>query len=593
MSYRCGDQLLKGVASRHALREYVGKSMTCPGCKQNGPSPQTGCDECAWCRLCERCLAEGDIKNVCIITGLQEANDPLEKVSWRVKGVGEFSLSRPMIHNEDGKRACEGYVLFTDETQESIPIKIFRISYSESPPKLKLGNAQRILTAVAPLPTNCEVLLPQIVTVLNCEGVSHEVPMFVDRDCYALPKRIKNFSNSPIVDVLIAPRGDHIISYHVDRTIRMAKCQGPGSQALLKWTIFETTAKKPCALEDEKQFRPQKLMDISPDLRHLAVTGRPPKVYQPTTCTFIRAVYHDSDPEMGALSVAFSSSGRFLIVVYTDYSATILNPTNGNVATTIASNLLEPYKAGETAVAFSNSSGMLAMSARCDNQFGIVVVTGWRVYKNTIKFWGGPHRSTIVSVQFSPDDSGILVASVTGIITVSDTEGTILKEIRHPEGKQLTKAQFTGAGKRVVSLTEDGTVWFWDRRGLQTVLRQSDYFPKNEIGASVCMDVAPLGKIALGTESGSPLLLPSPTHCYDRSAHTSAEVCRPAHQHCGQRASLLFVHWQTSLKALALPEGVQLLRLLPQDDLRTIVSFMPDPYAGDRLPDDDSNCVLM
>ena len=594
MSYKLGDELLRGVASRHAMRDYVGKSMTCPGCKQNGPSPQTGCVECAWCRLCERCLDEGGIKDVCIITGLQAPGDPLEKVSWRVKGVGEYSLSRPMIHNDDGTRACEGIILFTDETSEASPIKIYRISYSENPPKLKLGNSQRILTAVAPLPKNCEILLPRIVALLNGEGVSHEVPMFVDRDCFALPKRIKNFSNSPIADIVIAPRGDHVITFHVDRTVRMTQCQGAGSQAILKWTIFETVAKKPCLLQDEKQFRPQKLIDISPDLRFLAIAGRPPKVYQPTTCRFLRAVHNESDSEMGALSVAFSSSGRFLCVVFIDYSATIINPATGVVATSINSNLLEGYKAGESALVFSNSSGMLAMSARnSDNEFGIVLITGWRVYKNTIKFWNGPHKSDIVSIQFSPDDSEILVASLNGIITVSDPEGKVLKDIRHPENKQLTKALFTGAGKRIVSLTEDGTVWFWDEGGLQTVLRQNDHFPRDEIGASVCMDIAPLGKIALGTESGASLILPSPTNCYDNTASSASEVCRPIHQHCGQRAALLFVHWQVNLKQLTLPEGVSILRLLSKEDLREVVAYMPDPYAGDRIAEDDSNCVIM
>ncbi|KAJ9436248.1 hypothetical protein DIPPA_64552 [Diplonema papillatum] len=577
------DQQLK----QHYLRSYTGRSMKCPSCAKIGPSPQTGLRECEWCRLCESCLLDDRVGHPhCLIGGMIEDNVQSKStadthVSWQADGaLFELQVS-PMK---------PGLVYFTTNSSERVPS--WRVVFAHDPiPHLKIGNQRSERVADLPLPqhhTTLSKLLPDIVLLLNLSGVSHEVPWHIDDDFHALPRVFGPFSQSRAVDIIVTPRGDYVFTAHADFTVRM--CSSTGNGALI-WTRFRS-AHSPF----ESRFEsPHQVLDLSPCLKRLLVCGWPGLLVSAASGTTIAELHPEGDDTCRIIHCGtFSPCGRYLGCAFEGSTVTVFEGSIGRPMTTLPSELFSIVP-GLWCMAFSASGGFLVFSADNDRHFGICVITGWRVGTPLVSIHLDDNNTKrICSVQFSADDSRLLSASLNGVILIysvcSDGKLVVSQRLQHPHLKQsLCRALFTENGKYVVSLTSEGTLWYWKNSQLHAVYKPSFH------GNHLSMDSAPRGRLAITVAEGF-LITGSPYNCFSRLQAFNSAVSRSVHQHCGQAALLSFLKWQNRLAGSceSLPSGVVIVRQLPKPLLSRVSTFLPNPTAGDFVDKQrPSNCSLM
>ena len=586
------------AAFGHELRVFEGRSMPCGWCGRMGPSPQTGYKECVWCRMCECCTAESTERKVCSMSGVLEPGEASpSRVSW-VAGRWEVTLSRP--HPDDGG----GHVLCVarDTQSDSPPAKptaTWRVVYSPSPPELKLGDRGARHIASIPLPQqhiHLSDTLTDLVLLLNVCGVSHEVQANIDDNFLPLPHTYLGVTSSPVVSCVIAQRANYAVTSHQDRTVRLVEVRGAKKGRLL-WTRNPRRDYGGEGPLPQRSRAPHQLVDLSVCLRYIAIAGAPSLLVHAMSGEHVKEI-RASDYANEALSVSFSPCGRYLMCVASSHGVDIFKSGSGEHLIAIPSALLTPFTAGLWCCCFSAAGGYTAFSAEQDGQHGVVLVGQWRKSAPVTHFVSSEEqKGRTVSVQFDSQDRQLLCAGICGTVTIWNTSvgqmGGLLRTLQHQirGGSMLVKSVFSG-DSRISSVDSDGNRWYWDHRGLQTIVHN-----KKGGGDALCADFALRGRLVYGRSDGTVTVCGAPIRCGDPDPthpHNSMNT-RAVQRHAGQRNLLLFLLWQATLrtKKAELPAGVTILRQLEDATLQRIGSFVSSPYAGDDMEGASEQCVVM
>ena len=576
------------AATGHVFRPYLGRSARCWCCGQVGPSPQTGEDECGWCRVCREC-ASSDVpaRQVCSVSGvLEEGDDVPVEVRWSTSAhdvLVTLSGADPgsalvLIHN----------IRDETETQSSCT----RVSYHPSPPCLKLGNQQTRHYMTIPLPAPHVLLsdtLAELALVLNQCGVPHDVPAAVDDDLLPLPHIFGGFSGSPVVTCALSANGRYALTAHADGTLRLAEVRG-AAQGTLVWTRLPPRHAEPVSA---RACAPHQVADLSPSTERIAVAGATNALLLHAMSGEIIKELHTDFPTQ-ATSLCFSPCGRYLLAVSSSHTAYVFDGRTGTPISSVSSASLVPYNAGLWCCRMSAAGGFLALSAQQESEHGVALVGGWRTGAPSVFALTGKRQTQrTVSLQFNSADTELLCAGADGAITVwsvAPGEGFCaqLREIAHSlsPGAMLCSASIVGGGGRIVGVDSEGNLWCWDSRGLRTTLPSR---PPPRAGEQsvpyLCADVAPRGRICCGRANGTVAVCALPPRVVDVDPRHPDNTMntRAVQRHDGQRPLLLFLCWQTRLRerTAALPEGLTALRLVSVESMKNVAAFLPNPFAGD------------
>ncbi len=195
--------------------------------------------------------------------------------------------------------------------------------------------------------------------------------------------------------------------------------------------------------------------------------------------------FNFSKQSEGAIALAFSPDGKFLVCSTSDYRVVVLDLPQLRFV-----RQLEGHRGGwTTSFAFNNTGTLLAAGARD----GKIIIWSFPDGRETARFTG--HSGSINDVTFSPDQQTL--ASAGGDQTVriwslgSPTSHTILRGHRGA----VRAALFSDDGKELYSGSDDGTVKVWKLPG-----SNSDNLVRTE-GLLLSLSFSPDGKLLVGTDT--------------------------------------------------------------------------------------------
>eukprot|EP01063_Lacrimia_lanifica_P018042 TRINITY_DN25006_c0_g1_i1.p1 TRINITY_DN25006_c0_g1~~TRINITY_DN25006_c0_g1_i1.p1 ORF type:complete len:629 (+),score=224.25 TRINITY_DN25006_c0_g1_i1:66-1889(+) len=605
---------VEGVASGHALHGYRGRSVKCPCCQKIGPSPQTGPQECQWCRVCASCAEQQQSKGVgyCAVTGLAE---DLEECGGDVAWHYGDSLLMVRDAGQPGAFYYAAEAQGADEKGRSHSDKQvdyqagYTMSYSsgqtlQRPPSVVVGDQRSKPVVTLPLPEHLDdrqAVLAALTLLLNRLSVAHSLPGGVDHMDQPLPQ-VLDMALKPAAPVPRGPwgtvltgNGGYLLTRHA-RALRLHQMVPKGAKEVWRRDIGTPapTADGAPSLH---------CLDLAPNGKRVAVVGQQAQLLNALNGHELALLASSDEPYTACHAVAFSACSRYVAVVGDAFQVAVFKTGDGENVSTIPSSKLAEYKAGRWCVAFSSSGGALVMSAEKDGkEYGAVMAFGWRTVTDSevvvSPVLHSAHTARAVVTQFSADDTALLVGSADGALLVhrfnADGEAVLHRKMMHPVCAACPEVTLVAAGfsscvaDEIVSGTSEGTVWYWTADGLHAVQRVEENLDHQRTFAS--MDFTTSGMLAMTDTKGSVRLNAMPIQC----TPFAPLYCRVHHQHAGQIALLHFLMWQVRLnkQAADLPAGSAVLRQLPVENLKCVVAFMPNVHFGD-IEEKSGGCAVM